>query len=81
MIDELTTSSGSTVSYHDWAFVKYEVFVYGTFSEDRSSNHMTEHFIGWKRWLCYRRQDQCSNYSGNELEIVNKMVTFDIGML
>ncbi len=37
--------------------------------------------IAWKRWIRYRRQDQCNNYGGNELPIVNKMVIFDIGML
>ncbi len=30
--------------------------------------------IAWKRWICYRRQDQCNNYGDNELPIVNKMV-------
>ncbi len=34
----------------------------------------TDHFHCLKRWLCYRRHDQCNNYDGNELPIVNKML-------
>ncbi len=51
------------------------------FSEDRSSNSVTEHFHWLEevvKRLCYRRQDQCTNSGGYGLPIVNKNLFAEI---